>query len=121
MTELKYKFTNDILFKLLFIKNQDLLKRLVADLLSIPYESIEEFFVTNPEMPPEVMGEKFCRLDINMTVNAQTVDLELQVDNEGDYPVRSLYYWGRIKTNRSNGGGYYDTSNRGIPSRNRYR
>jgi len=95
MTELKYKFTNDILFKLLFVRNQDLLKRLVAALLSIPYDSIGEFVVTNPDIPPEVMGEKFCRLDINMTVNGQIVDLEIQVENEGDYPVRSLYYWAR--------------------------
>jgi predicted transposase/invertase (TIGR01784 family) len=95
MTELKYKFTNDILFKLLFVQYPDLLKRLVAALLSIPYESIGEFIITNPDMPPEVMGEKFCRLDINMTVNGQRVDLEIQVKNEGDYPERSLYYWAR--------------------------
>jgi predicted transposase/invertase (TIGR01784 family) len=95
MTELKYKFTNDILFKLLFVQYPDLLKRLVAALLSIPYESIGEFVITNPDMPPEVMGEKFCRLDINMTVNGQRVDLEIQVKNEGDYPERSLYYWAR--------------------------
>ena len=38
MTELKYKFTNDTLFKLLFVKNPDLLKRLVAELLSISLE-----------------------------------------------------------------------------------
>jgi hypothetical protein len=74
MTELKYKFTNDILFKLLFVQHQDLLKRLVSELLSISLDSIGEFIVTNPEMPPEVMGEKFCRLDINMTVNGQQVD-----------------------------------------------
>jgi predicted transposase/invertase (TIGR01784 family) len=41
------------------------------------------------------MGEKRCRLDINMTVNGQRVDLEIQVTDEGDYPERSLYYWAR--------------------------
>jgi len=30
MSELKYKFTYDMLFKLLFVKYPDLLKRLVA-------------------------------------------------------------------------------------------
>ncbi|MCL1794728.1 MAG: Rpn family recombination-promoting nuclease/putative transposase [Oscillospiraceae bacterium] len=95
MTELKYKFTNDILFKILFTQYQNLLQRLVAELLAIPFESIEEFFVTNSEIPPDVKGEKFCRLDINMTVNGQRVDLEIQVTDEGDYPDRSLYYWAR--------------------------
>jgi predicted transposase/invertase (TIGR01784 family) len=54
-----------------------------------------DFRVTNSEMPPEAMGEKFCHLDINMTVNGQRVDLEVQVEDDGDYPERSLYYWAR--------------------------
>jgi len=64
-------------------------------LLGIPHESIDEFEIRNPEMPPEVLGDKFCRLDINMTVDGQRVDLEVQVEDEKDYPDRSLYYWAR--------------------------
>ena len=30
-----------------------------------------------------------------MTVNGQQVDLEVQVNNEGDYPERVMYYWAR--------------------------
>jgi predicted transposase/invertase (TIGR01784 family) len=41
------------------------------------------------------MGEKFCRLDINMVVDKQHVDLEIQVNDEHDYPERTLYYWAR--------------------------
>ena len=95
MTKLKYTFRNDTLFKVLFTQYQDLLKRLVAELLKITYESITEFVVNNSEIPPDIKGEKFCRLDINMTVNGQRVDLEIQVADEGDYPERSLYYWAR--------------------------
>ena len=97
MTELKYKLTNDVLFKLLFVKYRDtLLKRLVAALLGIRVQDIgEDFHVINSDMPPNQLGEKFCRLDINMTVNGQRVDLEIQVNDEGDYPERSLYYWAR--------------------------
>ena len=95
MTKLKYKFTNDTLFKILFVKYPDLLKRLVANILKIPLESITEFIITNPEVPPDVVGDKFCRLDINMLVDGQRVDLEVQVSDEGDFPERSLYYWAR--------------------------
>ena len=95
MTELEYKFTNDVLFKSLFVNNPDLLKKLVSLLLNIKFESIEQFEITNTDIPPELLGEKFCRLDINMTVNGKRIDLELQVNNEGDYPERSLYYWAR--------------------------
>ncbi len=71
------------------------MKELVANLLGIPLRSIEKFIIKNPEMPPENLGDKFCRLDINMTVNEQQIDLEVQVSNEGDYPERVMYYWAR--------------------------
>ena len=95
MTKLKYTLKNDVLFKMMFVQYPGLLQRLVAELLSIRHESIKDFEVRNPEMPPEVIGDKFCRLDINMTVDGQRVDLELQVRDEKDYPERSLYYWAR--------------------------
>lgn len=95
MKKLQYTFKTDTLFKMLFVQYPELLKELVADLLCIPLESIGKFTIRNPEMPPENLGDKFCRLDINMTVNGQRVDLEVQVSNEGDYPERVMYYWAR--------------------------
>ncbi|MDR2733750.1 MAG: Rpn family recombination-promoting nuclease/putative transposase [Spirochaetota bacterium] len=95
MTKLDYSFTDDMLFKMLFVWYPDLLKRLVAALLGIRVENIEQFDITNSEILPEAIGDKFCRLDINMTVDRQRVDLEIQVADEGDYPERSLYYWAR--------------------------
>ena len=95
MSKLQYTFKTDTLFKMLFVKHQDLLEKLVAALLGIPQESIEQFAVRNEEMPPEILGDKFCRLDINMIVNGQRVDLEVQVANEGDYPERVMLYWAR--------------------------
>ena len=95
MNKLRYTFKTDTLFKMLFVKHQDLLEKLVATLLGIPLESIEQFTIRNPEMPPEILGDKFCRLDINMIVNGQRIDLEVQVAYEGDYPERVLLYWAR--------------------------
>ena len=95
ISKLQYTFKTDTLFKMLFVKHQDLLEKLVAALLGIPQESIEQFAVRNEEMPPEILGDKFCRLDINMTVNGQLIDLEVQVANEDDYPERVMLYWAR--------------------------
>lgn len=95
LRKLPYTFKTDTLFKMLFVQYPELLKKLVAELLGIPAADIEEFTIRNPEMPPENLGEKFCRLDITMTVNGQRIDLEVQVNNEGDYPERVLYYWAR--------------------------
>ena len=95
MTMLQYTFKTDTLFKILFTKYPGLLKKLVAVLLGIAYESIEQFNITNPNISPEELGKKFCKLDIVMTVNGQIVDLEIQVADEGNYPDRSIYYWAR--------------------------
>jgi predicted transposase/invertase (TIGR01784 family) len=95
MTKLEYTFKTDLLFKTLFVQYPELLKQLVSELLQIPFESIGQFIITNPEIPPESLGDKFCRLDINMTVNGQLVDLEIQVENEKNYPERVLFHWAR--------------------------
>ena len=109
MARLEYTFKTDTLFKMLFVQHPDLLKHLVATLLAIPQESIGQFVITNPDIPPDSKGEKFCRLDINMAVNGQRVTLEVQVENEGDYPIRSLYYWARsYSTALSEGSKYKD-------------
>jgi predicted transposase/invertase (TIGR01784 family) len=109
MTKLNYTFKNDTLFKMLFVKHRDLLKRLVSELLGIDFGSIGQFEIRNPEMPPESLGDKFCRLDINMTVDGLRVDLEIQVADEGDYPERTLFYWAReYSTALAAGGGYHE-------------
>jgi predicted transposase/invertase (TIGR01784 family) len=95
VVKLEYTFKNDTLFKMVFVQYPELLKRLISQILRIRLEDIEDFRITNPEMPPDFMGEKFCRLDINMMVNGQRADIEIQVADEGDYPERSLYYWAR--------------------------
>jgi len=108
MAKLEYTFKNDTLFKVLFVRDPDLLKRLVAELLGIKTEYIEQFEIRNPEMPPESLGDKFCRLDINMEVNGQRVDLEIQVQDQGDYPERTLFYWAREYSTALAEGGKYD-------------
>ena len=107
MTKLEYTFKNDTLFKMLFVKYPDLLKRLVAALLGIQVDSIEKFEITNPEMPPEGIGDKFCRLDINMTVDKRRVDLEIQVKDDNDFAERSLFYWAREYSTALGEGGVY--------------
>ena len=95
MKKLEYTFKTDTLFKMLFIQHPDLLKIFISELLGIPIENIESFTILNPEMPPENLGDKFCRLDINMVVNGARVDLEIQVADEGDYRERTMFYWAR--------------------------
>ena len=107
MTKLEYTFKTDTLFKMLFVQHPGLLKHLVSELLGIKLESIGQFEITNPEMPPDAIGDKFCRLDINMTVDGQRVDLEIQVRNEGSFPERVLFNWAREYSTSLPEGGQY--------------
>jgi len=95
-TKLKYTFKSDVLFKMLFVTYPHLLKRLVAVLLSIPIESINNFQLINTEMPPEEIGKKHCKLDIHMLVDGRKINLEIQVEDEGNYPERAMFHWARM-------------------------
>ena len=95
-TRLKYTFKSDVLFKMLFVTYPALLKRLVATLLSIPIESIRDFQLINTEMTPEEIGKKHCRLDIHMVVDGRKVNLEIQVEDEGNYPERVMFHSARM-------------------------
>jgi len=106
-TKLTYTFKSDVLFKMLFVQCPDLLKRLVAVLLGIPLESITQFQTINPEMPPEEIGKKFCRLDIHMVVDGKRINLEIQVEDEGNYPERSMFYWAKMFTSSLPAGNDY--------------
>ena len=107
MTKLKYKFTYDTLCKMLFVRSPVMLKRLIAAILGISPNSISEFTITNPEITPELIESKFCRLDINMVVNGRRANLEVQVSNEGDYPERTLYNWARLYSSALKAGNKY--------------
>jgi hypothetical protein len=69
-------------------------------------------------MPPEAIGGKFCRLDVNMTVDGRRMDLEIQVQDEHDFPERSLFHWAReysAALGGSIGGADYGTGHQGLP------
>jgi len=95
-TQLKYTFKSDVLFKMLFVTHPNLLKRLVAVLLNIPLGSINDFQLVNTEMPPEEVGKKHCRLDIHMVVDGRKINLEIQVEDEGNYPERVIFHSARM-------------------------
>lgn len=107
MSKLEHTLTNDLLFKMFFRDYPGLLKRAVAGMLYIAPDSIERIIITNPEIPPNMMKDKFCRLDIVMKVDGRLINLEMQVANECDYPERSLYHWARLFSSGLSAGDNY--------------
>jgi len=85
MTRLKYTLKNDTLFKMLFVKYPDLLKSLVAELLGIKYDNIEQFTITNPEIPQaefESWAQELYKLDLFRGIGD---DEDGEYDDEDDY------------------------------------
>ena len=62
----------DIIFKRIFgnENNKNIIAAFISDLLEIPREDIKAIYLSNVELAPEYIDQKFSRLDIKMDVVA---------------------------------------------------
>ena len=92
------KLKLDLIFKRVFgtEEHKNWLANLVANLLDIPLESIENIEIQNTEIVPDYLNQKFSRLDFRVKVNDEIINIELQVHFEEDYAERTLYYWSKL-------------------------
>ena len=92
------KLKLDLIFKRVFgtEEHKNWLANLVANLLDIPLESIENIEIQNTEIVPDYLNQKFLRLDFRVKVNDEIINIELQVHFEEDYAERTLYYWSKL-------------------------
>ena len=87
---------NDVVFKVLFSRNKELLREFLNDVLNISIESVNDIDVLNPELPPKSIDGKFSRLDVNVRTLGENVNVEMQVENEPDFKERILFYWSKM-------------------------
>ena len=93
--------TNDYLFRALLQENNNVLKGLIASLLHIPVQDISSVEITNPIELGKSYEDKDFYLDVKILLNNHTtINLEMQVINEHNWPERSLSYLCRIFDNR---------------------
>lgn len=81
----------DIVFKILFTTDLDMLKTFIADMLSIPVKKIKKLVVLNSELLPDFVDGKHPQLDLKMLVDKKIVNVEIQLSNKGDYRERAAY------------------------------
>ena len=75
-------------------------------MLDIPRNWITYVEIKNVELPPEEIGQKFSRLDLNLIVDGRKVNIEMQVNKEAAYKERTLFsgrsctvkIWNRAQT-----------------------
>ena len=94
--ELIIKPKNDVIFKKLFIENEDLLQDLVASIMGVPYDSIKELTVLNNEMPVENANAKRCTLDLRLSVNGDPFSIEIHLTDDNYFIDRSVFYWVKL-------------------------
>ncbi len=90
---IQYNMTNDYMFRYILQNNKEVLKGLTGSLLHLQPEEIQKIEITNPiEQSESIAGKEFV-LDINITLNDNTViNLEMQVMNQHNWLDRSLAY-----------------------------
>lgn len=107
--KVRYKLTNDYLFRAVLQKSQKALKGLVGALLSLQQEEIEIVEITNPIILGEQIDEKMLILDVKILLNNKTVlNIEMQIKDNQDWEERSLVYLCRTFDETVRGGNYVD-------------
>ena len=66
----------DVVFKMLFTRDIDMLKAFVEDILDIPRGNIKHLEVENPNILPYVYDGKQSQLDLKLSVDNQNVNVD---------------------------------------------
>ncbi len=102
---------SDLVFKLLFTADTDLLVNLINSVLNLPEERIiTSVEIKNPGIMPDEITKKFIILDIRASDNMGSYyDIEMQVQKYESYPKRTLYYISRMYADQLKTGDDYES------------
>lgn len=107
--ELRYRLTNDYFFHVVFQSNPKALTGLCASLLHLEPEEITSVEVLNPIEFGKAVTDKEFILDLKVCLNDnRIINFEIQVEDEGDWPERSLSYLCRTYDQLAKGQAYID-------------
>ncbi len=107
---LKYKLTNDYMFKAFLQSNEKALRGLLCALLQLKPEEIIHIDIKNPIELGKSINDKTVVMDLKIELNNDMViNIEMQVDDLGDWPERSLLYLCRNYDRLKRGGKYTHT------------
>jgi len=90
---LPYNMTNDYMFRIVLQRDKETLIGLICSVLHLTRDEILDVKIENPITPGEAIDEKEYQLDLYVSLNNNTfVNLEMQVINYNNWPLRSLAY-----------------------------
>lgn len=90
---IRFRLTNAYMFVAVLQKNHEALCHLIAALLHIRRSDIVTVEILNPIILGEDISRKDIVLDLRILLNNNAIlNLEMQVNNEGNWDDRTLYY-----------------------------
>ena len=105
--QIDYGMTNDYMFRAVLQTNEDILKALVCSVFHLKESEVSEIEIMNPIELGRTIDSKSFGLDIKLILdNRKVVNLEMQVENEHNWPERSLGYLCRSFDNLNRGMDY---------------
>ncbi len=105
--KVEFKLTNDYMFRAVFQTNKVALKGLLCALLHMDEHDIRNIEIKNPIELGKSITDKEFRLDIKIHLNNnKIINIEMQVNNLGNWPERSLSYTCRMFDNLNRGSNY---------------
>ena len=108
--KIKYGGTNNYIFQAFLQENNDALKSLICSVLHMDPETIISIEITNPILLGKYIEGKTFILDIKVLLNNNIIiNLEMQIENQQNWPERSLGYLCRSFDNLNSGEEYIDT------------
>jgi len=106
--------TNDYVFKRIFGRkgNEELTKKLLESVTDNKYEEIK--LDDTPILEAEVIKGKMGILDVKISAEHESIDIEMQVTKETDIADRMLWYWSKLYINTIKGGDEYGKTKKTI-------
>ena len=105
---IRYRLTNDYMFRAVMQKNKNILKHLVCAILGIQPETVSELDICNPIVLGEEINAKSCILDIKVLLNnRQYLNIEMQVSKQNYWKQRSLTYLCKTYDSLDSGQNYF--------------
>lgn len=106
---IRFKLTNDYMFRAVLQKNQKVLKAMIAALLHMKADDILTAEILNPIVLGETIDNKTVVLDLRVHFNNHTyLNIEMQVNSQDFWTSRSLYYLCKSFSDQLERGNGYD-------------
>jgi len=104
---LHYNMTNDYMFRMVLQRDKKTLIKLISSILGISLSEIKDVKIENPIEVGKTISDKEYQLDILVLLNDDTyINIEMQVENYNNWPMRSLSYLCRRFDNATRGQDY---------------